>query len=67
MLKAFFLQYQMRAKFPLCRLFVKLKTTGPVEEDEGPFWRVRCNRNLKNQASLNLLGFFEILMQNILH
>ena len=29
--------------------------------------RVRCNRNLKNQASLNLLGFFEILMQNILH
>ena len=40
---------------------------GLVQEDEGPFWRVRCNRNLKNQASLNLLGLFEILMQNILH
>jgi len=40
---------------------------GSVQEDDGPFWRVRCNRNLKNQASLNLLGFFEILMQNILH
>ena len=40
---------------------------GSVQEDDGPFWRVRCNRNLKNQSSLNLLGFFEILIQNILH
>ena len=48
--------------------FFKTKLVfGPMQEDEGPFWRVRCNRNLKNQASLYLLGFFETLMQNILH
>ena len=37
-----------------------------VQANEGHFWHVRCNRKLKNQASLNLIVFFEILTQNIL-
>ena len=39
--------------------------SGCVQEDEGPFWRVRCNKKLKPRI-LNLLGFFDILTQIIL-
>ena len=39
---------------------------GIVQANEGHFWHVRCNRKLKNQQSLNLIAFFEILTQNIL-
>jgi len=38
---------------------------GFQQEDEGPFWHVRCNRKLK-PGILNLLGFFDILTQIIL-
>jgi len=38
---------------------------GFQQEDEGPFWRVRCNRKLKPRI-LNLLGFFDIFTQIIL-
>lgn len=38
---------------------------GCVQEDEGPFWHVRCNKKLKPRI-LNLLGFFDIHTQIIL-
>ena len=38
---------------------------GCQQEDEGPFWCVRCNIKLKPRI-LNLLGFFDILTQIIL-
>ena len=38
---------------------------GFYQEDEGPFWRVRCNIKLK-PGILTLLGFFDILTQIIL-
>ena len=41
-------------------------TPGWAQASEGHFWHVRCNRKLKNQPSFNLIGFFEILAQNIL-
>ena len=40
-------------------------TSGFQQEDEGPFWHVRCNKKLKPRI-LNLLGFFKILTQTIL-
>ena len=45
---------------------IHVLSQGTVQANEGHFWHVRCNRKLKNYASLNLIVFFEILTQNIL-
>ena len=42
------------------------KHHGCVQGDESLFWRIRCNRKLKKEASINLGGCFETLTQWIL-
>ena len=43
-----------------------VESNGWVQANEGHFWHVKCNKKLKNWASLNLIVFFEILTKNIL-